>query len=66
LERRRTTVADDNEPIIEETPEEPEVEAHTAAEVLDLQGISIDEASRSGFTSPVAGSCSSCVGSFCM
>ncbi|MBM9508898.1 hypothetical protein [Actinacidiphila acididurans] len=63
-------MADDNEPTTEETEESPEVEAHTAEtaeEVLDLQGISIDQESRAGFTSPgQAGSCSSCVGSLCM
>jgi hypothetical protein len=62
LEPRRITVAD----YIQPTTDTPEVEAHIAAEVLDLQGISIDDAARSGVTAPVPGSCSSCVGSFCM
>ncbi|SEG54121.1 hypothetical protein SAMN05216223_106104 [Actinacidiphila yanglinensis] len=43
-------------------PENPEVEAHAAEEVLGLQKISIDEEARAGL---VAMSCSSCVGSIC-
>lgn len=63
-------MADEIEPTAEEiveteaTEEEPEVEAHSAEEVLGLQGISIDD--ETGISDPAAGSCSSCLGSTCM
>ncbi|MEU3985182.1 hypothetical protein AB0F77_34815 [Streptomyces sp. NPDC026672] len=63
-------MADEIEPTAEEsvaqTEETPEVEAHSADEVLGLQGI--DEASSTGVVDPGAGagSCSSCIGSTCM
>ncbi|WP_328916111.1 MULTISPECIES: hypothetical protein [unclassified Streptomyces] len=57
-------MADENEPVTEETAEQPEVEAHAAAEVLDLQGISVN--ATEALDGRIPGSCSSCVGSFCM
>lgn len=56
-------MAEDITPPAEDNAEAPEVEAHTAEEVLGLQGISIEEAERLGVLSP--GSCSSCAGSLC-
>ncbi|MFI5475818.1 hypothetical protein ACIA6D_37165 [Streptomyces cacaoi] len=63
-------MADELEPTAEdivegaETEEAPEVEAHSAEQVLGLQGISIED--ETGIDAPAAGSCSSCLGSTCM
>lgn len=55
---------EETEPTPEDTEETPEVEAHAAAEVLNLQGITTESVTGGGGAG--FGSCSSCVGSFCM
>ena len=59
-------MSDQNKPVVNEPEDEqPEVEAH-AEEVLGLQGIDTLSSGVTGGGDQGFGSCSSCVGSFCM